>query len=127
VLLEIRLIGIEHTVHPRQQFFSAMIRVKDDGDTISRRDGSDKVSCGDSACDRGVLGLGVVGDAFSGEKGGTTLRALEDDGGFQVTSGLEGGVDGRGRGDVLMTVAKTWSGWWDWGLGHLGTCSVTRK
>jgi hypothetical protein len=63
VLLEVGLIGIEHTVEPWQELLRAVIGVEDDGNTVGGGDGADIVGCGDGTGDRGLLVLVV--DALS--------------------------------------------------------------
>jgi hypothetical protein len=99
VLLEVLLVGGEHAVEPGEELLGAVVGVEDDGDTIGGGDGADVVSGSDGTGD-GRLLL-VVLDTLTGEEGGTTLRDLEDDGCLRVAGTLEGGNDGRGRGNVL--------------------------
>jgi hypothetical protein len=42
VLLEVGLVGVEHTVHPGEELVGAVVGVKDDGDTVEGSDGSVK-------------------------------------------------------------------------------------
>lgn len=100
MLLEVRLISIQHPIVPRQQLLSTVIRVQDYRDPISRSDGPDERRSGDGTSDGTFLSGGVL-DSLAGEVGGSSLGDLEDDWGVDVTGGFEGGVDGGGGGDVL--------------------------
>lgn len=100
VLLEVRLVGVEHAVKPWQQLLGAVVRVEDDRDAVVRGNGSDVVGGSGRSGDGGGL-VGAVGESLSSEEGGSTLRDLEDDRGVDVPGGLEDGVHDRRRGDVL--------------------------
>lgn len=78
-----------------------MVGVHDDGDSVSGSDGSDESGGGDGTGDRGLLLVGVVLDSLSGPEGSTSLGDLEDDGRVDISGGLQSGVGGGGRGDVL--------------------------
>lgn len=67
-----------------------MVRVQNDGDAVRRGNGSDKVSGGNSACNRRLLL--VVRQTLSCEKGSTSLRDLQNDGRLVVASGFHGGI-----------------------------------
>ena len=108
VLLEVGLVGVEHSIEPGQELLGAVVRVHDDGDSVSRGDGSDESGGGDGTGDRGLLLVGVVLDSLSGPEGGSSLRDLEDDGRVDISGGLQGGVGGRGRGDVLRSASDGW-------------------
>jgi len=56
------------------------------------------VSGSDSSSDGSTLVLVI--DTLSSEESGSSLRALEDDGGVDGSGSLEDGVDGGGGGDV---------------------------
>lgn len=56
----------------------------------------------DGTSDRSLLLFGRVLQALAAEKGGTTLRDLQDDGRVDVARSLETCVDDGGRGDVLI-------------------------
>jgi hypothetical protein len=66
---------------------------------IDRSNASDKVSSSDGTSNGSLLL--VVCYTFTGKVGGTTLGNLEDDGGVDVPSGLETGVNDGRRGNVL--------------------------
>lgn len=100
MFLEVGLVSVQHTVEPRQQLLGTVVRVHDDGDTVSKSNSSDKVGGGDGTNDGSFLLLSAVLDALTGPVGGTTLGDLQDDGGVQVSGSLHGGVGGGGRGDV---------------------------
>ncbi len=110
--LEVGLIGVQHAIHPREELLSAMISVENDGTigcatksarcslplcpvsirmkkdlhAIAGCDGSDEMSGSNGTSDGSFLV--AVGETFTGEESGTTLRELEDDGGFDIPSGL---------------------------------------
>jgi hypothetical protein len=94
----------EHAVEPGEELLGAVVRVKDDGDTVGGGDGADVVSGSDGTGDGSLLL--VVLDTLTGEEGGTTLGDLENDGGLRVAGTLKGGDDGRGRGNVLQFALK---------------------
>lgn len=52
VLLEVGLIGIEHSIEPWKQLLRAVVGVENDGDSVERSDGADVVGSRDSAIDR---------------------------------------------------------------------------
>lgn len=111
VLLVVRFIGLEHTVEPREEFLGTVIGVHNDGSIRSKlvkncirhtRVSHQRSNLGkanlhavglghepsvvggtDSADDRCLLL--VVGKALAGEVGGTALRDLDDDRGFDVS------------------------------------------
>ena len=58
---------------------------------VDRSNASDEVSSGNGTSDGSLLL--VVGNTFTGKVGGTTLRDLKDDGGVDIPSGLETGID----------------------------------
>ena len=101
VLLEVGLVGVEHTVKPWQQLLGAVVRVEDDGDTVVGSNGSDVVGGSGGTGDRSSL-VGTVGETLTTEEGGTSLGDLEDNGRLDVTSSLEDGVDDR-RGSNVLT------------------------
>jgi hypothetical protein len=98
VLLEVSLVGVQHTVEPLEELVSTVIGVENDGDTVEGSDGSNEVSGSDGSSDGSALVLVV--DTLSGEESGSSLRALEDDGGVDGSGSLEDGVNSRRRGDV---------------------------
>lgn len=99
MLLVVSLVGVEHTVEPREQLLGTVVRVEDNWDTIVRSDGSDVVGGSDGSGDGGLLV--PVGKTLTTEKGGSTLGDLEDDGRVDVSGSLEDTVDDGRRGDVL--------------------------
>jgi hypothetical protein len=101
VLLEVSLIGVQHSIEPRQQLLGTVVRVHDDGDSVSRSNGPDESGSSDGSGDGGLLLVGIVLDSLSGPEGSSSLGYLEDDGRVYITSGLQSGVGGGGRGDVL--------------------------
>lgn len=103
VLLEVGLIGVEHAIEPRQQLLGAVVGVDHNRDTVGRSNGTDVVSSGNSAGNRGSLSVGGVGNTLASPEGGTTLGDLEHDGGLGITGTLKGSNSHRGRGDVLKT------------------------
>ena len=100
VFLEVGLVGIEHSIEPRQELLGAVVRVENDGDSVGGSDSSDESGSGNGTSNRGLLLVGVVLDTLSGPKGSTSLGDLEDNRGLGVTSSLERSVGGGGRGDV---------------------------
>jgi hypothetical protein len=98
VLLEVRLVGIEHAVEPWQELLGAVVRVEDDGDTVVRGDGSNVVGSSGRSSDGGLLV--AVGKTLTTEESGSSLRELEDDRGVDVPGGLEDTVHDRRRSDV---------------------------
>lgn len=66
VLLEVRLVGIEHAIEPREQLLRAVVGVQHDGDAVDRRNGADVVGGGDGTGDRGLLVLVVDALAWEG-------------------------------------------------------------
>lgn len=60
MLLEVALIGIEHTVEPRKELLGAVVGVKDNGDTVGGSNAADVVGSGDGTSDGGLLAI-VVG------------------------------------------------------------------
>jgi hypothetical protein len=109
VLLEVGLVGVQHSVEPGQELLGAVVRVHDDGDSVSGSDGSDESGGGDGTGDRGLLLVSVVLDSLSGPEGGTSLGDLEDDGRVDISGGLQGGVGGGGRSDVLGWINRAFS------------------
>jgi len=103
VLLEVGLVSVQHSVEPGQELLGAVVRVHDDGDSVSGGNGSDKGGGSDGSGDGSLLLVRVVLDSLSGPEGGSSLGDLEDDGRLEVSGGLESGVGGRGRGDVLSS------------------------
>lgn len=97
MFLEVGLVSLEHTVEPGEEFFSAVIAVKDNGavnrtkkcignirrqeelehsHAIGFGDGSDVVGCGDGAGDRSLLL--VIGKTFACEISSSALRNLNN-------------------------------------------------
>ena len=117
LLLEVSLIGIEHTIEPREELLGAVVGVEDDRDAVcgSKRanvvgssdgagNGSALVTVGNtlSSCQSDVNGKKICwGTYLSGEVGSTTLGELKDDGGLSIAGSLEGSDDSGRRGDVL--------------------------
>lgn len=83
-----------------------MVGVEDDGNAVEGSDGADEVGGGDGAGHGSLLLLGRVGDALSSEKGGTTLRGLEDDGRLGVARSLEGSDPARMLAPKIRTTAS---------------------
>jgi hypothetical protein len=103
VQLEVSLIGIEHTIEPREELLGAVIGVKDDGDVVGSRDATDVVGSGNGTGNGGLLA--VVAHTLTSEESGTTLGDLQNNGAVLVTSSLEG-RDNSGRGgDVLEGIS----------------------
>lgn len=98
VLLEVLLIGVEHTVQPWQKLLGAVVGVEDNGDAVGRSDRANVVGSSDSASNRS--GLVTVGNALAGEVSSTTLGGLQDDGRLGIAGSLESGDDSRAGGYV---------------------------
>ena len=85
---------IRLTIEPGKELLGAVIRVHDNGDTISRGNGSDEES-GSGGTSDGSL-LVAVGKTLAGKVGSTTLRDLEDQGGLGITGSLKSRNGDRG-------------------------------
>lgn len=94
-LLELLLIGVEHTVEPWQELLTvstasverpralsrecnlrAVVGVENDGDAVDGSNGSDIMSSGNGASDGSLLFLGAVGNALACEEGSTALGTI---------------------------------------------------
>jgi hypothetical protein len=120
LLLEVGLVGVEHAVHPWEQLLSAVVGVEDDGaadvrtlsrsmqkphsHAVGRSNSPDEVGSSNRTGNGSLLVS--VGESLTTEEGGTTLGDLEDDGGLDVTGGLEDGVDNGRRGNVLRKLVR---------------------
>jgi hypothetical protein len=93
MLLEVLLVLVEHTIEPGQKLLGAMVSVEDNGNAISRGNGSNVVGSGDRTSNRSLLVLVV--DALAGKEGRAALRALEDDGRVVIASSFESSYNGR--------------------------------
>ena len=98
VLLEVRLIGVEHAVEPWEELLGAVVGVEDDWNAVGWSDGADVVRGGDGTLYRG--GLVLVVDALAGEVGSTTLGGLEDDWSLRIAGSFEGSDNSGRRGNV---------------------------
>ena len=78
MFLEVRLVGIQHPVKPRQQLLRTVVRMQHHRDSIASRNRANEVSRCYGAGDRGFLL--AVREAFACKVGGAALRDLEDDG-----------------------------------------------
>jgi hypothetical protein len=99
VQLEVSLIGIEHTVQPREELLGAVVGVEDNGDVIGGGHATDVVGSGNGTSDGSLLA--IVGDTLTGEESSTALGDLQDNGALLVTGSLEGSDNSGGGGDVL--------------------------
>eukprot|EP00966_Prymnesium_polylepis_P273475 6317535-Prymnesium_polylepis.3 len=93
--LEVRLVRLEHAVKPRQELLGAVVGVHDHGHAVHGRDGAHVHRAGDGASDRRLV-VRVL-DALAAVEGATALRDLDDHRVLGLHSGLEHGVDRRGR------------------------------
>jgi hypothetical protein len=116
LLLEVSLIGIEHTIEPREELLGAVVGVEDDRDAVCGSKRANVVGSSDgagngsalvtvantlSSCQSDVNGEKICwGTHLSGEVGSTTLGELKDDGGLSIAGSLEGSDDSGRRGDV---------------------------
>jgi hypothetical protein len=96
--LEVLLVGVNHAIEPGKELLGAVVGVKDHGDAVGRGDGTDVVGTSNGTGNGGLL-VGV-GDALTGEVGGTAVGHLEDDGRLGIAGSLERGDNGGGRGHV---------------------------
>jgi hypothetical protein len=55
LLLEVSLVGIEHTIEPREELLGAVVGVEDDGDAVCGSKGADVVGSSDRAGNRSSL------------------------------------------------------------------------
>jgi hypothetical protein len=99
VKLEVSLIGLEHTIQPREELLGAVIGVEDDGDVVGGGHATDVVGSGNGTSNGGLLAF--VAHTLTGEESGTTLGDLQDNGAVLVTSSLEGSNNSGRGGDVL--------------------------
>jgi hypothetical protein len=121
VLLEVRLVGVEHAVQPWQKLLRAVVGVENDGDAVGGRDSADVVSGSNGTSDGG--GLVLVVDALASEVCGTTydrsincsnslchswsrltLGGLEDDGRLGVAGSLKRSNDCGGGGHLSLLI-----------------------
>jgi len=93
VLLEIGFISLKHTIEPRQEFVSTVVRVQDDRNAVSLGDGADVKSGSNGTGDRSLLF--IICKAFSGEIGATALGDLKNDRRFDISSSLEDRICSR--------------------------------
>mmetsp|Transcript_8525 Transcript_8525/g.20531 ORF Transcript_8525/g.20531 Transcript_8525/m.20531 type:complete len:275 (+) Transcript_8525:580-1404(+) len=101
VLGKVCLAGIQHGVHPRQQFLGAVISVKNDWDSIVLGDRTDVKGTG-----HGSSGSSVgVGDGLSSIEFTSTVGELKNDGGVAVLGSLQSSVASRRTGTV-----ESWNG-----------------
>lgn len=71
MFLEVLLVGIKHTIQPRQKLLSAVVSVHDDRDAICWSDGANVVSCGNGPCNGS--GLILIVNALASKVRRTTL------------------------------------------------------
>jgi len=100
VQLEVSLIGIEHTVQPREELLGAVVGVKDDGDTVGGSHATDVVGSGNGTSNGGLLAL--IAHTLTSEESSTTLGDLQNNGALLVTGSLEGSDNSGRGGDVLV-------------------------
>jgi hypothetical protein len=100
VKLEVSLIGIEHTIQPREELLGAVVGVKDDGDVVGGSNATDVVGSGNGTSNGTTLV--TVGNTLTGEESSTTLGELQDNGALLVTGSLEGS-DHSGRGGHVLS------------------------
>jgi hypothetical protein len=98
MLFEVLLIGINHTVQPRQKLFGAVIAVKHNWYSIGGSNSTNVVGSSNGTCNGGFLA--TIGNTFTGKVCGTTLRGLENDGRLLVAGSLEGADDSGGAGYI---------------------------
>ena len=78
MLLEVGLIGIQHTVKPLQQLFGTVITVDDHRHAVMLGHQPNMLSSGNGSQNGGLLL--VVFDAFAGDKCSSAVTELDDDG-----------------------------------------------
>jgi hypothetical protein len=90
--LEVGFISSEHTIEPREQLLCTVIRVNQDGDTISLGNSTDILSTSDGTKNRSFLVLVV--NTLTSKESRTTVGKLDDDGRSVLLGSFKSSIDG---------------------------------
>lgn len=105
MLLEVCLIGIEHTIEPGEKLVSTVVGVEYNRYAIGLGNGPDMLGGGNRTRDRRFLF--AIGETLAGKVCRTTLGSLNDDWGLDIARRFEDGIGYRRRSNVLPKV--NWS------------------
>ena len=102
-LLEVGLVGLDHTIEPGEKLLGTVIRMEDYGDTVVGSHCANVEGHGDGtrSCRVGVL------DRLTSEEGGSSIGDLEDDGAVVLFGSLHDTVGDRGAGRGTKMFGET--------------------
>mmetsp|Transcript_7207 Transcript_7207/g.17625 ORF Transcript_7207/g.17625 Transcript_7207/m.17625 type:complete len:365 (-) Transcript_7207:37-1131(-) len=92
VLLVVILVGLEHTVEPREKLLGTVIGMENNRDSVVLGDGTDVHGQGNGTSGSTVGAL----DSLSEKEGSSSIGTLDDDGTLGLSGGFHAGV-GSGR------------------------------
>jgi hypothetical protein len=104
VSLEVFLVSGNHTIEPRKELLGTMIRVNENGDTISLGNGTNILSTRDSTEDGSFLVLVI--NSLTSNEGSTTVGELDDDRRTVLLGSFEGSIDGTMMIIIMMLILK---------------------
>mmetsp|Transcript_26744 Transcript_26744/g.37570 ORF Transcript_26744/g.37570 Transcript_26744/m.37570 type:complete len:283 (+) Transcript_26744:620-1468(+) len=88
VLCKVSLVSLKHGIEPRQKLLCAVIRMKNNGDTVVSGDSTD-VKCHGNGTSSSLVD---IRDTLSGEEGGSSVGALDHHGGVVLHGSFQDSI-----------------------------------